>query len=228
MQSINYLNYNMERHNTYVIQKITEFINMMGLSVGDYKWSCKETDFCGWLICDGRSLNREDYPDLFNVIGTTFGSDDCDTFKLPDLRGRVMAAIGSGSNLTARDIGDMTGAEMHTLSVGELPSHNHTGTTGSSGDHTHTTNATGGQGGLGLAAANGANTVIDVDSSLGELNVWSTPQALTVNTAGAHTHTFTTNSTGSGNAFSIMQPTLFGANAFIFSGRVIPPVPMDE
>lgn len=39
----------------------------------------------GYLLCDGKSVNKADYPELFDAIGTTWGSDDSKTFKLPDL-----------------------------------------------------------------------------------------------------------------------------------------------
>ena len=38
----------------------------------------------GYLVCDGRVVNRRLYADLFNVIGTTFGAGDgVSTFQLP-------------------------------------------------------------------------------------------------------------------------------------------------
>ena len=57
--------------------------------IGDIKQSANPNDHNGWLICDGRSLIRADYAYLFSVIGTSFGSVDADTFRLPDARGRV-------------------------------------------------------------------------------------------------------------------------------------------
>jgi microcystin-dependent protein len=50
--------------------------------------------------------------------------------------------------------------------------------------------------------------VVDTDGSAGELNVWTTASALTINTGGAHTHPFTTESTGGGAAHANMQPWL--------------------
>ena len=50
-----------------------------------------------FLLCDGSSLKQSDYPDLFNVIGTMYGSGDgTDTFSLPNLQDKV--ALGSSSN----------------------------------------------------------------------------------------------------------------------------------
>lgn len=186
--------------------------------VGDYKWSARSEDFFGWVLCDGRSLSRITYNELYSIIGTTFGSTSSTTFNVPDCRGRVAGASGQGIGLTNRVIGVSTGTETHTLSVDNLPSHTHSGTTGVNGAHLHTTNANGGQGGYGLAAANGENTVIETDASPGELNVWTLPYPLTINEGGAHTHSFTTNSTGGNVAMNIMQPTIFLGNVFIYSG----------
>jgi len=79
-----------------------------------------------WLLCDGASLVRSDYPDLFTVIGTTYGSVDSSHFTLPDLRGRSPLGAGSGPGLSPRAIGDSFGEENHTLTVSELASHSHT------------------------------------------------------------------------------------------------------
>ncbi len=79
-----------------------------------------------WLTCDGSSLLRADYPDLFTVIGTTYGAADGTHFNIPDLQGRTTLGAGSGSGLTPRVLGDIGGEEDHVLSVGELASHSHT------------------------------------------------------------------------------------------------------
>ena len=39
----------------------------------------------GWLLCNGSSLLRADYPVLFAVIGTSYGSIDGSHFTLPNL-----------------------------------------------------------------------------------------------------------------------------------------------
>ena len=39
----------------------------------------------GWLFCDGSEVSRSDYPELFGIIGTTYGEGDgSTTFKLPN------------------------------------------------------------------------------------------------------------------------------------------------
>ncbi|MEE8170054.1 MAG: phage tail protein [Phycisphaerae bacterium] len=41
----------------------------------------------GWLLCDGRQVNRDDYPELNGVIGVIFGAGASgDTIRLPNLR----------------------------------------------------------------------------------------------------------------------------------------------
>lgn len=107
-------------------------------SVGDIKMSVRSADHDGWMKCDGRSLIRVDYPDLFAIIGTSFGSGSGTTFNLPDSRGRVLGTIGQGSGLTSRAIGTAVGEETHTMTTSEMPTHSHTGTTASNGSHTHT------------------------------------------------------------------------------------------
>lgn len=79
-----------------------------------------------WLPCDGSSLLRSDYPDLFTVIGVSYGAADGAHFNVPDLRGRTPIMAGTGSGLTPRSIGDVIGEEAHTLTTTEMPSHTHT------------------------------------------------------------------------------------------------------
>jgi len=85
-----------------------------------------------WLLCDGASLLRADYPDLFVVIGTTFGNVDGTHFNVPDFRGRIPVGTGTGTGLTTRTLGDNFGEETHTLITSETPVHNH-----ADSGHTH-------------------------------------------------------------------------------------------
>jgi len=51
----------------------------------------------GWLECNGAELLEEDYPELFNVIGRTFGGNPSNrTFKVPDLRGEFIRGWDNG------------------------------------------------------------------------------------------------------------------------------------
>lgn len=91
-----------------------------------------------WLLCDGSSLLRADYADLFAVIGTTYGAADGTHFNVPDLRGRTIIMIdGAANRITAAStdggnadtLAGVGGAETHTLTVGQLPSNGSTVTT---------------------------------------------------------------------------------------------------
>ena len=53
----------------------------------------------GWFPCDGREVSRDEYPALFEAIGTTYGAGDgTTTFKLPDYR--ESALVGTGTRAT--------------------------------------------------------------------------------------------------------------------------------
>lgn len=76
----------------------------------------------GWLLCNGGTVSRTTYAQLFSVIGTTYGSGDGKTtFNLPDLRGRVPVGV----NGSADPLGKREGEKTHTLTVGEMPKHQH-------------------------------------------------------------------------------------------------------
>ena len=183
--------------------------------VGDMKYSAQTSDYPSWMICNGRSLDRHVYHDLFKIIGTNYGSVSSDTFNIPDCRGRVLGAIGQGSNLSNRMIGTNVGEETHTMTISEMVQHGHTGTTDISGNHTHSSNATGD---MGLITRDGQNTATDTDSSVSEPNIYRAPESLVISSNGNHTHTFTSNTTGNTQAFNVMQPTLFAGNVFIYYG----------
>ena len=76
----------------------------------------------GFLVCDGSSVSRDTYSELFSVIGTTYGAGDGETtFDLPDMSGRVSVGASEGYA-----IGSTGGEESHVLTSNEIPSHTHT------------------------------------------------------------------------------------------------------
>jgi microcystin-dependent protein len=87
-----------------------------------------QTNPGNWLPCDGASLLRSTYPDLFAAIGTTYGATDASHFTIPDLQGRVPLGAGTGSGLSPYSLGDVGGEETHTLVTTETPAHSHTDT----------------------------------------------------------------------------------------------------
>jgi microcystin-dependent protein len=101
--------------------------NWLGVALpGDTKFTFDPNDQRGWLDCNGATVSRTTYADLFAAIGIIYGAGDSSTtFRLPDFRGRVPGAYGAGTGLTARSMGDNVGEERHTVTANELPAHTH-------------------------------------------------------------------------------------------------------
>ena len=74
----------------------------------------------GWALCNGQLLPINQNQALFSLLGTTFGGDGRVNFALPDLRGRTPIHVGQGPVL-----GERGGEQSHTLSIGELATHQH-------------------------------------------------------------------------------------------------------
>lgn len=142
----------------------------------------------GWVLCDGTN-------------GT------------PDLRDKFI--VGAGREYT---IGDTGGAKEVTLTVSQLPSHNHTA--GSAGSHSHTgsTNTTGShdhaiRAGYGTGEGDSYFRV-DYRYTLSDRYTkynGDHSHSLSINSAGSHTHTI--NNTGGGKAHENRPP--YYALAFI-------------
>lgn len=98
---------------------------------GDLKITARATLDAGWLNCDGAAVSRTTYARLFDAIGTAYGAGDgSTTFNVPDHRGRAPIGVGTGTGLTARTRGATVGTETETLSISQIPSHDHGGATG--------------------------------------------------------------------------------------------------
>ena len=78
----------------------------------------------GWALCDGASLNRNNYQKLYLAIMYTYGGSE-ESFNLPDLRGRIPVHAGTGSGLTQRSCGQALGAEEVQLTTNDIERHRH-------------------------------------------------------------------------------------------------------
>ena len=121
---------------------------------------------------------------------------------------------------SAYPVGTTGGSATHTQTVAEMPSHNHSGSTGSAGSHSHSA-WTGGAGGHShtVSAATATNIAAfpggTGTSENGQTAKSSSPttswvgdhtHGVGMNEAGAHTHTVSIGNTGSGQAMSILNP----------------------
>lgn len=79
----------------------------------------------GWMFCEGQTLPIAENEVLFQLIGTTYGGDGEETFNLPNLASRVPIHQGTGPDGNTYQIGESAGVEEVTLSVQQIPIHNH-------------------------------------------------------------------------------------------------------
>jgi len=77
----------------------------------------------GWLICDGASYPTASYPDLFAIIGYTYGGSGAN-FNVPDITTRVPVGYKSGD----ADFGALNqkaGVKTVTIDLASMASHSH-------------------------------------------------------------------------------------------------------
>ena len=164
----------------------------------------------GWKKCDGASYTTNAEPNLFAVVGYTYGGSAAN-FNVPNLVQRF--PYGGTNNL-----GTTGGASTVTLVSNNIPAHLHgvdppaTASGTESAAHTH---------GF-TVAGNGwvANTASGGDNALSAFNTtdWDTDTE-----SATHTHTtdiaaFDSGSSGSGTAFTNLPPYIV-VNYIIFAGE---------
>lgn len=166
----------------------------------------------GWLICDGSQVSRALFPELFSVIGTTYGSGDgFTTFTLPDLRGRTIAGKDGVNNMnngptnrltsshfgaSGTALGNSGGNEAHTLTTAQLAAHSH-----GVNDPSHRHGPSGGEGmNRYWQSSTGAGAVVQAGGSYqGNNSIIYTGWASTG---------ISIQNNGSGNAHNNTQPTM--------------------
>lgn len=89
----------------------------------------------GWALCDGTTVSRTDYAELYVAIGDAWGNGDgSTTFHLPDLRGRFLRGADNGAGRdpdsgtrttgTGGNIGDAVGSVQDDVMQGHKHSTN--------------------------------------------------------------------------------------------------------
>jgi microcystin-dependent protein len=79
----------------------------------------------GWQVCDGSLLQVTKYSQLFGILGTTYGGNGTANFAVPNLRDSAPVHFGKGPNLSERHMGEIGGVTDVTLTMPQMPSHNH-------------------------------------------------------------------------------------------------------
>lgn len=91
--------------------------------------------------CNGQTLAISQNQALFALLGTFYGGNGIQTFQLPDLRGNALYGAGASADASwqppPQTTGEVGGSETATLTVQNLPIHNHllnaTSTAGTAG-----------------------------------------------------------------------------------------------
>lgn len=142
----------------------------------------------GWAFCNGQLLSIAQNSALFSILGTTYGGDGITTFALPDLRGRVAIQPGTGPGLSNYVLGERAGTESNTLTISQLPAHNHmlmgssqTANQAGPGGHTLATEPTGSTAIYNSAAPDQALNATSISATGGNLPVNNIQPFLCVN-----------------------------------------------
>jgi len=128
------------------------------------------TSPAGWSLCDGSN-------------GT------------PDLRDRFILSVAS----SLEDPGTTGGSNSITLSIAQLPSHSHAGSSSVDGAHTHSVSIPWGGGAANGVTIHNSETASDTSGYL---------SGASINSGGSHSHSITVGATGSNSSIDI-RPSYF-------------------
>jgi len=117
-------------------EKMTSSLATFLCPTGSIMAFAGESTPSGWLKCDGSSVLRSDYVDLFGVIGTLWGSADSTHFNVPDTEGMFLRGwTDDNANAATRDpdrasrlafTGGSSGNRVGSWQDHQVESHTHT------------------------------------------------------------------------------------------------------
>ncbi len=139
----------------------------------------------------GREVTNDDLPRGWFIADGQNGTDN--------VLGRMI--VGKDGTVEFKDVGQKGGEKKHTLTIGEMPSHNHGGNTGNDGNHTHSVKDGSGGTKTNSVLGNGGNSpnFAGMDRS----RAWVAGSNL-IGTSGAHSHSIS--SQGGGAAHNNLPP----------------------
>lgn len=190
------------------------------IDIGELKDFATASVPSGFLECDGTAYSRTGYPDLFAAIGTTWGlgtGGDVTTFGVPNLKdtgrfrrsrtGSVAAgtyqanqnAAHTHTGTTDSTNTDHTHTQQGSFASG-TESANHTHPPGTNDNFVHTASSTTVTLGVGGTLAVGSTAATGTQSANHTHTTTISGATGAMNSNVAHTHTFTTGSTGGSEA----------------------------
>jgi microcystin-dependent protein len=148
----------------------------------------------GYATCQGQILSIAQNTALFSLLGTTYGGNGQTTFALPDLQGRMPIGQGTGPGLPSHSMGEVSGTPNVTLLTSNMPPHVHTLNSMRVQLQASTANAD----------ENAAQNLFPANAGTPVYTGAATPNTFT----GGAVVSGTTDITGSGFPFSVMNPYL--------------------
>lgn len=164
----------------------------------------------GYALCNGQILPISQNTALFALLGTTYGGNGQNTFALPNLQSRVAMHWGTGTGLSPVSLGEQGGVENVTMTLSNLPIHNHIATATAQG--ASSTKATLQQ------PANGAVLARGVDSVGTAVPFIYQPAGTATDVTLGGAPTVTVGNTGGSQPFSVRNPYLGITHAIALQG----------